>query len=66
MNTLETLLKAGVLISVMIFLSSWPIQILWNYCLVGAINGINPIGFWQTLGIVLLFNIIKKSIKIKI
>ena len=36
-------------------------QFLWNECLVGAVNGINRIGFWQALGINALFNILFKS-----
>jgi hypothetical protein len=39
---------------------AWPTQLLWNYCLVGAVHGINPIGFWQALGITFLFNILFK------
>ena len=40
---------------------AWPTQWLWNNALVGAINGINPIGFWQALGINFLCNILFKS-----
>ena len=39
----------------------WPTQLLWNNALVGAVNGINPIGFWQALGINLLFGILFKN-----
>lgn len=39
---------------------AWPIQLLWNNALVGAVNGVNPIGFWQALGITFLFNILFK------
>jgi len=44
-----------------------PIQFLWNSCLVDAVNGINPIGFWQALGILILFTILftPKSTQIK-
>tara|TARA_R110000782_G_scaffold268076_3_gene364121 strand:- start:43 stop:231 length:189 start_codon:yes stop_codon:yes gene_type:complete len=44
-----------------IFILSWPTMWLWNNCLVGAIDGINPIGFLQTLGITFLFNALVKS-----
>jgi hypothetical protein len=37
---------------------AWPIQMLWNYCLVGAVNGVNPIGFWQALGLLILFTLL--------
>jgi hypothetical protein len=40
---------------------AWPIQWLWNNALVGAVDGINPIGFWQALGITFLCNILFKS-----
>jgi hypothetical protein len=40
---------------------AWPTQLLWNYSLVGAVNGINPIGFWQALGINFLFGILFKN-----
>lgn len=41
-------------IVLMSILVAWPIQWLWNNCLVGAIEGVNPIGFWQALGINIL------------
>ena len=40
---------------------AWPTQLLWNYSLVGAVNWINPIGFWQALGINFLFGILFKN-----
>ena len=42
------------------FLLSWPVYMLWNGCLVGAVDGINPIGFWQALGLNFLFGILIK------
>jgi hypothetical protein len=42
-------------------LLAWPTQWLWNNVLVGAVDGINPIGFWQALGITFLCNILFKS-----
>ena len=38
-----------------------PTQLLWTNCLVGAVNGINEIGFWQALGLNVLFSILFKS-----
>jgi hypothetical protein len=40
---------------------AWPVQLLWNYSLVGAVDGINPITFWQALGISFLFGILFKN-----
>jgi hypothetical protein len=36
---------------------AYPIQLLWNYALVGSIVGVNKIGFWQAYGIFLLIRI---------
>lgn len=47
------------------FILAWPIQLLWNGCLVGAINGVNPIGFWQAFGIMILAKLLLSSNKIK-
>jgi len=49
LGTLGTLLLITVLLA-------WPNMWLWNNALVGAVDGINPIGFWQSLGITFLFN----------
>ena len=40
---------------------AWPTQWFWNNSLVGAIDGINPIGFWQALGITILCNTLFKN-----
>jgi hypothetical protein len=36
------------------FLLSWPVWMLWNGCLVGAINGVNEITWLQAWGISVL------------
>ena len=41
-------------------LFSWPVQLLWNGCLVDAVDGINPITFWQAMGLNVLFSILFK------
>lgn len=38
-----------------------PVQFLWNFALVPAVNGLNTIGFFQALGINLLFMILFKN-----
>ena len=50
----------GVLVLIPVLLAL-PTQLLWNNCLVGAVNGINEIGFWQALGLNVLFSILFKS-----
>jgi hypothetical protein len=46
---------------VVIFVLAFPVQWLWNNCLVPAVNGINYIGFWQALGLTILSNVLFKS-----
>ena len=43
--------------SVMTFPTMW----LWNSCLEPAVDGVNSIGFWQALGLNVLFSILFKS-----
>jgi hypothetical protein len=38
-----------------------PTQLLWNGCLVDAVDGIHQIGFWQALGLNFLFQILFKN-----
>jgi hypothetical protein len=38
-----------------------PVQLLWNGCLVDAVDGIHPIGFWQAMGLNFLFSILFKA-----
>ena len=61
MNTLQALLTAITLLAVAAIVVAWPVQLLWNYSLVGAVDGINPITFWQALGIAFLFGILFKN-----
>jgi len=42
-------------------ITAYPVMLLWNYALAPAVSGINPIGFWQSLGIVVLCSILFKS-----
>lgn len=61
MERLKIFLGAVVLLFVACIILAWPIQLLWNYSLVGAIDGVNPITFWQALGISFLFSILFKN-----
>jgi hypothetical protein len=60
MNKLEVVLAALGVLAVTAVVLAWPTQLLWNGCLVGAVDGINPIGFWQALGLNFLFGILIK------
>ena len=61
MGKLEVVLAALGVLAVTAVVLAWPTQLLWNGCLVGAVDGINPIGFWQALGLTFLCNILFKS-----
>jgi len=48
------------------FLLSWPVYMLWNGCLVGAINGVNEVTWLQAWGLNLLAGfMVKAEIKSK-
>jgi hypothetical protein len=49
------------LIALAAILMAWPTQLLWNGCLVPAVNGVHEIGFWQALGLNFLFSILFKA-----
>lgn len=54
---------------IVIFLSllmSLPVMLLWNYCLVPAVNGVNTIGWLQAYGITFLCSLLIKDNSIKI
>jgi hypothetical protein len=43
------------------FLLSWPVMMLWNGCLVGAVDGVNEVTWLQAWGITVLFGFLFKS-----
>lgn len=43
-----------------IFLA-WPVQWLWNSCLVGAVDGVHQLSFWQAMGMNFLCSILFKN-----
>jgi len=53
-----TLLLIGALLS---FILSWPIMLLWNSCLVPAVQGINEIDWMQAWGLSLLAGFLFRS-----
>ena len=40
------------------FLLSWPVMMLWNGCFVGAIDGVQEIGWLQAWGLQFLGNLL--------
>ena len=61
MDILKAILTAVLFLALGAIILAWPVQLLWNYSLVGAVEGINPITFWQALGINFLFGILFKN-----
>lgn len=57
----ETFTMALLMLIVLGILMAWPVQLLWNGCLVEAVDGLNPITFWQALGINVLCSILFKN-----
>jgi hypothetical protein len=64
----DGLLTTAVTITVlggMLILLAWPLQLLWNSCLVSAIDGVNAISFWQALGLNILASILFKDTSVR-
>ena len=61
MEKVGIFVSAIALLFVACFILAWPVQLLWNYSLVGAVDGINPITFWQALGINFLCGILFRN-----
>lgn len=40
---------------------AWPVQWLWNNCLVEAMDGVHELSFWQAMGINFLCSILFKN-----
>lgn len=56
------LMFAGIALLIMLaILFAWPVQLLWNGCLISAVDGVHPITFWQALGLNFLFSILFKG-----
>ena len=56
---------AQLIIGVLIILSvgllfSLPVWLLWNLCLVPAIDGVHTIGWFQAFGLIMLFQLLFK------
>lgn len=49
------------LIAFAAILLALPVQLLWNGCLVDAVDGVHPITFWQAMGLNFLFSILSKG-----
>lgn len=64
MKLLEILAAIIGLVAIVIIVGlifSFPVMLLWNGCLVGAIAGVSEIGWLQAWGIMVLFGILFKT-----
>jgi hypothetical protein len=43
------------------FLLSWPVYMLWNGCLVGAVAGVSEVSWWRAWGITILCGFLFKT-----
>jgi len=48
-------------VCIMATILAWPTQWLWNVCLVPAIDPVNTISFWQSLGLIILVSLLFNS-----
>lgn len=58
---LGVILGAIALVALAAVIMAWPTQLLWNGCLVPAVDGVHEIGFWQALGLNFLFSMLFKA-----
>lgn len=61
MNVLLTVVGGIVLILLISFLLSWPVFMLWNGCLVGAVAGVAEVTWMQAWGLTVLCGFLFKS-----
>jgi Sec-independent protein secretion pathway component TatC len=61
MEALTVLVAVVALIVAIGLLFSLPVMLLWNGCLVGAINGVNEITWLQAWGILVLCGLLFKT-----
>lgn len=61
MKEVRTGLAALGMVALEAVISAWPAQYLWNNWLITAVDGVYAIGFWQALGLYVLFGILFKA-----
>ena len=61
MNSIIKIFAIILVVSFYCLILATPVQFLWNFALVPAIDGLNFIGFYQALGINLLCMILFKN-----
>ena len=61
---MDKLIAVGLALAFLVFLSfllSWPVYMLWNGCLVDAIEGVKQVTWLQAWGINFLFGILFRT-----
>lgn len=61
MERLGTIIAVVVVVVAIAILLAWSLQLLWNGCLLSAVDGTHPISFWQALGLNLLCGILFRN-----
>jgi len=61
MERLGTIIAVVVVVVAIAILLAWLLQLLWNGCLLSAVDGTHPISFWQALGLNLLCGILFRN-----
>ena len=61
LTALVTIVGALGLIVLLSFLLSWPIMMLWNGCLVGAVDGVHAVTWLQAWGLTILIHSLFKA-----
>jgi hypothetical protein len=61
MNILLAFIGVFAVIVIVGLIVSFPVMLLWNGCLVGAMTGVNEISWLQAWGITILFGLLFKS-----
>ena len=60
-ETFITIIGAIVFLVFLSFLLSWPVYMLWNGCLIGAVDGVHEVTWLQAWGINFLFGILFRT-----
>jgi hypothetical protein len=60
-NIVTTVVGIIALVLAVSFLLSWPVMMLWNGCLVGAVDGVHEVSWLQAWGISVLCGFLFKT-----
>jgi hypothetical protein len=60
-NIITTIVGIIGLVLAVSFLLSWPVMMLWNGCLVGAVDGVHEVSWLQAWGISVLCGFLFKT-----